>query len=59
MKQDNLPVVVLLNPSGQIVWTYAGLFGDDAYHELKSRLANPPGDHHATLGRSPAAELPP
>ncbi len=37
-KQDNLPVVVLLDATGSVLWTYEGLFGDEPYRELKSRL---------------------
>lgn len=37
-KQDNLPVVVLLDGKGQILWTYEGLFGDESYRELKTRM---------------------
>jgi hypothetical protein len=37
-KQDNLPVVVLLDAAGKIQWTYEGLFADKAYLELKTKL---------------------
>jgi hypothetical protein len=37
-KQDNLPVVVLLDATGSVLWTYEGLFGDEPYRALKSRL---------------------
>jgi len=37
-KQDNLPVVVLFDAHGQILWTYEGLFGDVPYQELKAKL---------------------
>jgi hypothetical protein len=37
-KQDNLPVVVLLDGKGQILWTHEGPFGDEPYRELKTRL---------------------
>jgi hypothetical protein len=37
-KQDNLPVVVLLDATGSVLWTYEGLFGDEPYRELKNRL---------------------
>ena len=40
VKEDNLPVVVLVDPSGQIVWTYEGVLSDEAYEQLKSRLAS-------------------
>ncbi len=40
VKQDNLPVVVLLDSSGQIFWKYEGVFSDEAYQQLKSRLAS-------------------
>jgi hypothetical protein len=36
-KDDKLPVVVVLNAAGKIVWTYEGLPGDDAYNELKAK----------------------
>ncbi len=38
VKQDNLPVVVLLDGKGQVLWTYEGLFADAPYQELKSKL---------------------
>jgi hypothetical protein len=38
VKQDNIPVVVLIDSAGQVVWTYEGLFADDPYRELKSKL---------------------
>jgi hypothetical protein len=37
-KQDNLPVVVLLDAAGKVRWTYEGLFADEAYRELKTKL---------------------
>jgi hypothetical protein len=37
-KHDNLPVVVLLDATGRLLWTYEGLFGDEPYRELKARL---------------------
>jgi hypothetical protein len=37
-KQDNLPVVVLFDATGRLLWTYEGLFGDEPYRELKTRL---------------------
>ncbi len=37
-KQDNLPVVVLLDGKRQILWTYERPFGDEPYRELKTRL---------------------
>ena len=37
-KQEKLPVVVLLDASGRMLWTYEGSFGEAAYRELKSRL---------------------
>jgi predicted transcriptional regulator len=37
-KQDNLPVVVLLDAAGKVQWTYEGLFADEAYLELKTKL---------------------
>jgi len=40
--QDNLPVVVLLDPSGRVLWTYEGVFRSDAYGQLKSNLAAAP-----------------
>ena len=36
---ESLPVVVLFDASGQIVWKYQGAFGDEKYRELKERLA--------------------
>jgi len=38
VKQANLPVVVLLDAKGQVLWTYEGLFADSPYQELKSKL---------------------
>lgn len=38
VKQDNLPVVVLLDATGSVLWTYEGLFSDESYRELKTRL---------------------
>jgi hypothetical protein len=38
VKHDNLPVVVLLDATGRVLWTYEGLFGDEPYRELKTRL---------------------
>jgi hypothetical protein len=38
-KQDNLPVVVLFDAKGRILWTYEGLFDSQAYRELKTELA--------------------
>lgn len=35
---DKLPVVVLLDAGGKIVWTYEDLAGDEAYRELKAKL---------------------
>jgi predicted transcriptional regulator len=37
-KQDNLPVVVLLDAAGKVRWTYEGLFAGEAYLELKTKL---------------------
>ncbi len=37
-KQDNLPVVVLFDATGRVLWTYEGLFGVEPYQELKARL---------------------
>jgi hypothetical protein len=37
-KHDNLPVVVLLDATGRVLWTYEGVFGDEPYRELKTRL---------------------
>ena len=36
---DRLPVVVLFDADGQILWKYQGAFGDEPYRELKDRLA--------------------
>ena len=38
-KQDNLPVVVLLDATGRILWTYEGVFADETYRELTARLS--------------------
>jgi|HubBroStandDraft_4_1064222.scaffolds.fasta_scaffold214334_1 hypothetical protein len=37
-KQDNLPTVVVFDSTAQMQWKYEGLFGDEAYRELKTRL---------------------
>jgi hypothetical protein len=37
-KQDNLPVVVVFDSTTQIQWKFEGLFGDEPYRELKTRL---------------------
>jgi hypothetical protein len=37
-KQENLPVVVLFDSSGRLLWSYEGLFGDQPYQELKTKL---------------------
>jgi predicted transcriptional regulator len=37
-KQDNLPGVVLLDAAGKVLWTYEGLFADEAYRELKIKV---------------------
>jgi hypothetical protein len=37
-RQDNLPVVVLLDAVGKILWTYEGVFADEPYRELKAKL---------------------
>ena len=39
VKQGNLPVTVLLDSAGQIVWTYEGVFADDPYKELTAKLS--------------------
>jgi hypothetical protein len=44
VKQDNAPVAVLVDALGQVLWTYEGPFGEEPYHELKTRFedaANP------------------
>ena len=38
-KQDSLPVVVLLDATGRLLWRYEGEFGDEPYRELKARLS--------------------
>jgi hypothetical protein len=37
-KHDNLPMVVLFDAGGRVLWTYEGLFTEEPYHELKTRL---------------------
>ncbi len=37
-KQDNLPVVAILDGSGHLLWTYEGLFGEEPYRDLKARI---------------------
>jgi hypothetical protein len=36
--QDNLPMVVVFDSTTQVQWKYEGLFGDEPYRELKTRL---------------------
>lgn len=36
--QNSLPVVVLFDAAGHPLWTYQGLFGDEPYREIKTRL---------------------
>jgi predicted transcriptional regulator len=38
VKQENLPVVVLLDSAGKVLWTHEGLYDDEAVGELKRRL---------------------
>jgi hypothetical protein len=38
VKQDGLPVAVLVDSAGQVLWTYEGAFGEEPYHELKGRF---------------------
>ncbi len=40
VKQDGMPVVILLDPAGNIVWAYEGEFGDEPYRQLKSKFEN-------------------
>ena len=35
---DKLPIVAVLDAAGNVVWTYEGLLGDEAYSELKAKL---------------------
>jgi hypothetical protein len=37
-KQGKLPLVVLLDAMGQVLWTYAGVADDEAYREPKTSL---------------------
>jgi hypothetical protein len=37
-KQQNLPVVVLFDATGRIIWTHEGLFDEQPYRELKSKV---------------------
>lgn len=37
-KRENLPLVVLLDGSGRILWTYQGPFADQPYQELKQHM---------------------
>jgi hypothetical protein len=36
--QSNLPVVVVFDAAGHPLWTYEGLFADEPYREIKTRL---------------------
>jgi hypothetical protein len=38
VKQDHLPVAVLVDAMGKVLWTYEGVFGEEPYHELRTRL---------------------
>jgi hypothetical protein len=38
VKQENLPVVVVLDGMSQVLWSYEGVFADGALAELKSKL---------------------
>src|SRR5579871_1312712 len=38
VKQENVPVVVLLDATGRPIWIYEGLFGDQLYQELKNKF---------------------
>ncbi len=38
IRQEKLPAVVLLDAAGRLLWRHEGLFGDEMYRELKSRL---------------------
>jgi hypothetical protein len=40
-KDDKLPVVAVLDAAGNVIWTYEGLLGDEAYSELKAKLGTP------------------
>jgi len=42
VKQENLPVVVLLDSAGKVLWVHEGLYDDGAAGELKKRF----GDAH-------------
>jgi hypothetical protein len=37
VKQENVPIVVLLDAAGH-VWTHDGVYADDAARELKDKL---------------------
>lgn len=37
-KNDKLPVVVVLDAKGQIVWTFEGVSNDESLRELKTKL---------------------
>ena len=38
VKQDNLPVAVLVDAMGQVLWTYEGSLDEEPYRELKTRF---------------------
>jgi hypothetical protein len=38
-RDDKLPVVAVLDEAGNVVWTYDGLANDEAYSEVKAKLA--------------------
>ena len=38
MKDDKLPVVMVLDTAGRVVWTHEGLYSGEAYEELKTKL---------------------
>ena len=40
VKQDSLPVAVLVDAKGYVLWTYEGVLAEEPYRELKARLEN-------------------
>jgi hypothetical protein len=40
VKQDSLPVAVLVDAKGYVLWTYEGVLAEEPYRELKARFEN-------------------
>ena len=38
VKQESVPVVVVLDSAGQVAWAYEGVFLEEALHEVESKF---------------------